>query len=300
MNDDLIICTRHRPHELRRCLASVVVQTRVPTTTLIVDSSDDDDSKRVVDDFTSRWPAGRAIVYVHSEPGTVHQRVVGLRESAAPIVHYVDDDTVLEPGYVEGIVTTFEQDAAEALGGVGGFVTDQPEHRYRRIDEWLGLDSRHEGVVLPSGRNIRIYTEPRHDIEVDWMSGCAMSYRRSALEREPPDERVGRNRNGEDVQLSYRVRQHARLVVTPRARLAHITSDVERRGIAELTRVELVSRWERVREGTGRLSRGAFWLSAFGQCAWYATKAVFTLSAERWDIARATAKAIAEIARPPK
>ena len=95
MNDDLIICTRHRPRELRRCLDSVLMQTRVPTTTLIVDSSEDDMSKRVVDDFASRWPADRAIVYIHSEPGTVHQRVVGLRESAAPIVHYVDDDTVL-------------------------------------------------------------------------------------------------------------------------------------------------------------------------------------------------------------
>jgi GT2 family glycosyltransferase len=297
VNDDLIICTRHRPQELRRCLDSVAVQTRVPTTTLIVDSSEDDESKRVVDDLASRWPVDHALVYVHSDPGLVHQRVVGLRESAAPIVHYVDDDTVLEPGYIEGIVTTFAQDAAEALGGVGGYVTDQPPHRFRRIDEWLGLDSRHEGIVLPSGRNIRIYTEPAHDIDVDWISGCAMSYRRSALERDAPDERVGRNRNGEDVQLSYRVRQHARLVVTPRARLAHITSDVERRGIAHLTTVELVSRWERVRAGTGNLSRRAFWVSAFGQCAWYGTKAACTLSHERWDIARATAKGITEIAR---
>src|SRR6516225_9321922 len=95
VNDDLIICTRHRPHDLRRCLDSVAVQTRVPTTTLVVDSSEDDDSKRVVDDFASRWPTDHTLVYVHSEPGLVHQRVVGLRESAAPIVHYVDDDTVL-------------------------------------------------------------------------------------------------------------------------------------------------------------------------------------------------------------
>ena len=37
-------------------------------------------------------------------------------------------------------------------------------------------------------------------------------------------------------------------------------------------RVELTSRYERVRAGTGRLSRRAFWVSAFGQLAWYGAK----------------------------
>src|SRR5262249_11350457 len=151
-----------------------------------------------------------------------------------PIVHYIDDDTVLERGYIEGIRATFTADERKELGGVGGYVTDQPEHRYRRIDEWLLLDSAREGVVLKSGGNIRVYTNPTRDIDVDWIPGCAMSYRRTALELDAPDERVGRNRNGEDVQLSYRVRQHARLVITPRARLAHITSDVERRSVEAL------------------------------------------------------------------
>jgi GT2 family glycosyltransferase len=297
MTDDLIICTRNRPVDLARCLASVLTQTRLPTRTTIVDSSDDDASKLVVDDIASRWPRDHAIVHVRSEPGLVHQRVVGLRATQQPIVHYVDDDTVLEPGYIDGIVTTFANDPDQRIGGVGGYVTDQPEHRYRRIDEWLGLDSRHEGVVLPSGRNIRIYTEPTRDLEVDWIPGCAMSYRRDVLAIEPLDERVGRNRNGEDVQLSYRVRQHRKLVITPRARIAHITSDVERRSIEQLTTVELVSRWERVRAGTGNLSERAFWVSAIGQLTWYGAKATVTLSPERLGIARATWRGIAEIRR---
>ncbi len=295
MTDDLIICTRNRPAELERCLASVRTQTRVPTHTTIVDSSDGDASATVVAAFRDRWPDGHVIERVESTPGLVHQRLVGLRATHEPIVHYIDDDTVLEPGYIEGILATFAADGTEEIGGVGGYVTDQPPHRYRRIDEWLGLDSRREGVVLPSGRNVRIYTEPAHDVDVDWVPGCAMSYRRTVLEAEPPDERVGRNRNGEDVQLSYRVRQRWRLVVTPKARLAHLTSDVERRGIEALTTVELVSRWERVHAGTGRLSERAFWVSAFGQLGWYAAKAATTRSAERWGIARATWRGIREI-----
>jgi hypothetical protein len=131
----------------------------------------------------------------------------------------------------------------------------------------LGLDSRREGVVLPSGRNVRVYTEPARDIDVDWIPGCAMSYRREVFDVVPLDERVGRDRNGEDVQLSYRVRQRWDLVVTPRARLAHLESDAGRRSIEQLTTVELVSRWERVHARTGRLSPRAFWISAIGQLA---------------------------------
>jgi GT2 family glycosyltransferase len=227
----------------------------------------------------------------------VHQRAVGLRATQQPIVHYIDDDTVLEPGYIEGILAAFVADDGGSVGGVGGFVTDQPDHRYRRVDEWLGLDSGKEGVVLPSGRNVRVYTEPTHDIDVDWVPGCAMSYRREVFEAEPPDERVGRDRNGEDVQLSYRVRQHWRLVVTPRARLAHLESAVGRRSVERLTTIELVSRWERVHAGTGSYSERAFWLSAIGQLGWYGVKATLTLSGERFAITRATWRGIREIRR---
>jgi GT2 family glycosyltransferase len=225
----------------------------------------------------------------------VHQRIVGLHSTYEPIVHYIDDDTILEPAYVDGILATFGADRAGSLGGVGGFVTDQPEHRFRMIDELLGLDSRHEGVVLASGRNIRVYTEPAHDLDVDWLPGCAMSYRRAVLESEPPNERVGRNRNGEDVELSYRVRQQWRLVVTPRARLRHVTSEVGRPNIERLTTMELVSRWERVHAGTGILDDRAFWVSAIGQLCWYGVKAVVSLSRRRLGIARATWRGIAEI-----
>jgi GT2 family glycosyltransferase len=299
MGDDLIICTRNRPAELARCLASVLDQTRLPTCTTVVDSSDGDDSKQLVHDFTAQWPGNRRLVYVESEPGLTRQRAVGLRSTQERIVHFVDDDTVLEPGYIAGIDATFEADAGETIGGVGGYVTDQPPHDYRRIDVLLGLDSSREGVVLPSGRNVRVFAAPAHDIDVDWLSGCSMSYRRRALDVEPPDERYGAtaDRNGEDVQLSYRVRQHARLVVTPRARLSHRESAAGRRSVAQLTTVELVSRYERVSAGTGKLTRRAFWVSAYGQLGWYALKGIATFSRARLAIARATWRGIREIHR---
>ena len=70
-------------------------------------------------------------------------------------------------------------------------------------------------------------------------------------------------------------------MITPRARMEHHESPRERRSRDQLVRVELVSRYERVRAGTGNLSRRAFWISAVGQLVWYGAKGLVTFSGER-------------------
>jgi GT2 family glycosyltransferase len=299
-SDVLLLCTRNRPGEVRTCLDTVRVQTRVPDRVLVVDSSDDDATAVVVAELAAAWPMGSVIEHRRAEPGVTRQRSDGIDATTEEIVHFVDDDTVLEPGYFAAILDAFERDDDGTLGGVGGFVTDQPPHRLRRVDAWLGLDGTAEGMVLPSGRNVRVYTEPREPMTVDWLPGCAMSYRRAVFARERPNRRLGAHHNGEDVELSYRVRQHWGLVITPRARLEHHESPRGRRSAAQLVRVEMRSRYDRVRAGTGRLDRRAFWVSAFGQVAWYGAKGLVTFSGERLAIARQTVAGIVEIARRPR
>jgi GT2 family glycosyltransferase len=297
VSDVLLLCTRNRPREVRTCLDSVRVQTRVPDRVLVVDSSDDDETALLVADFAAAWPMGSVIEHHPAERGLTLQRTLGIDVTNEEIVHFVDDDTVLEAGYFEGIVDAFVADTVGSVGGVGGFVTDQPAHRFRRVDAWLGLDAAAEGVVLRSGRNVRVYTEPREPLVVDWLSGCAMSFRRAVFATERPNLGLARSGNGEDVDLSYRVRQHWGLIVTPRARMEHHESPVGRRSAEQLVRLELTSRYDRVRVGTGRLSRRAFWVSAFGQLVWYGAKGIVTLSGERLTVARQTAAGIGEIRR---
>jgi GT2 family glycosyltransferase len=296
-SDVLVLCTRNRPGEVHTCLETVRVQTRVPDRVLVVDSSDDDETERVVAGFAEVWPMGSVIEHQRADRGLTVQRTAGIDATTEDIVHFIDDDTVLEPAYFEGIVDAFDADPHGQVGGVGGFVTDQPEHRFRRVDAWLGLDSATEGVVLRSGRNIRVYTEPREPLAVDWLSGCAMSFRRAVFATERPNLALARGGNGEDVELSYRVRQHSGLVVTPRARMEHHESPIDRRSAEQLVGLELTSRYDRVRAGTGRLSMRAFWISAFGQLVWYGAKGLVTFSGERLAIARQTAAGIAEIRR---
>ncbi|MCZ7534924.1 MAG: glycosyltransferase [Acidimicrobiia bacterium] len=293
--DDLIVCTRNRPSEVRDCLATVAAQTRVPVNVVVVDSSGDDATLRVVEALVPTWPASSSLRHVRSEPATTRQRNVGIDVTRGVVVHFVDDDTLLDPGYIEAVLGLFEADRTEAIAGVGGFVTNQPEHRLTFVDELLGLDSRREGVVLPSGRNTRLYTEPAWPVEVDWLAGCAMSFRRAVFDTVRPDSRRGTNRNGEDLDLSYRVRQHWPLLITPRARILHLEAAEGRRTAEELAVVEMISRYERVLAGTGVYSRRAFWISVWGQLAWFTFKAAVTLSRSRFAIARATLRGIRAI-----
>lgn len=289
---DLVVCTRHRPAEVRACLETVALQTRVPTCTVVVDSSDDDATLEVVEELVRAWPGSSSLIHLWSAPATTRQRNVGIDATTSRVVHFVDDDTLLEPGYMEAILQVFSGDDEHEIGGVGGFITNQPPHRFGAVDRWLGLDSCREGVVLPSGRNTRLYSEPAKPVDVDWLPGCAMSFRREVFAHARPNSRRGADRNGEDVDLSYRVRQHSRLVITPGARMRHLEAAEGRRSVEQLTVVELLSRYERVAAGTGVLSRRAFWVSAWGQLGWYFVKACLSISRSRFAIARATARGI--------
>jgi GT2 family glycosyltransferase len=180
--------------------------------------------------------------------------------------------------------------------GVGGFVTNQPSRRVRRLDEWTGLDSRRHGAVLASGRNIPVSERPSALLDVDWLSGCAMSYRRWVLDAEPPDESFPFE--GEDVQLSHRVRRLGRLVVAPDADLVHHESGANRVAGAAQVVAEMTTRHRRVVATDSGLSARAFWVSAYAQLAKYAVTGVLTLSRRRLEVARGTARAM-RIARLP-
>ena len=78
------------------------------------------------------------------------------------------------------------------------------------------LDSPRTGRVLPSGRN-PLVVDVLSVTEVDWLSGCSMSFRRAVFEMFSFNEELTGYGLGEDVEFSYRVHQRGRLLVTPDA-----------------------------------------------------------------------------------
>jgi GT2 family glycosyltransferase len=296
VRDDLIVCTRNRAADLARCLATVAAQRRLPDGVLVCDASDGDETARLVAELAGRSRLGGRLRYLRAAPGLPRQRNLAVAATGGDVVHFVDDDVLLDPGYVEQLDRVFEADRAGAIGGAGGLVTNLPPHHPPRVLELLGLDSRRDGAVLASGKNVQVFAADGL-VEVDWLSGCSMSFRRAVFARHRFDERLDGYALGEDADFGYRVRQDHRLVVCGAARLRHLSSPVGRQGQRELVRRELLHRYWRVRQGTGRLTVPAFWVSAYGQLGWLAWRAAAHRSRHAARRLVWTAEGILDIAR---
>lgn len=89
--------------------------------------------------------------------------------------------------------------------------------------------------------------------------------------------------------MSYRVRQHGRLVVEPAARLIHLESPRNRWDRRLWARTDVVNRRFRVDSGVGAYRLSAFWIDGVVQLALWSIRSL----RPRASYARATALGIA-------
>jgi GT2 family glycosyltransferase len=95
-----------------------------------------------------------------------------------------------------------------------------------KISCLVGLDSRQSGIILASGQNIMPKILQGIDCSlVEWMSGCAMSYRFEIIKYLEFDER--RYFIGEDTEFSHRVSKRGRLIFNSRAIYRHASSKLD-------------------------------------------------------------------------
>ena len=107
------VCTRDRPDDLRRCLDSIAsLRTSVAEVLVIDNASADDRTRRVAS-------ASPGVRYVR-EPrqGLDWARNRALLEARTPVVAFTDDDVLVHPGWVAGLVHAFaeEPDAVAVTG----------------------------------------------------------------------------------------------------------------------------------------------------------------------------------------
>ena len=78
-------------------------QSRLPDTVRVVDSSESADTRSVVDGYAAGALSGR-LIYQAATPGLTAQRNAAIRAGRSDVVHFVDDDTVLDSRYIESIL----------------------------------------------------------------------------------------------------------------------------------------------------------------------------------------------------
>jgi glycosyltransferase involved in cell wall biosynthesis len=236
VNVSIVIGTRNRPESLRRCLESIARQTRLPAEVLVVDDG-------ALDPCAALAPLqGTGILgrYFNKSatPGLTKSRNLGIRESTGDVVMFLDDDVVLDRGYVEAIARVYE--AHPEAAGVGGrLLGGLPSWPKRVFLRTFLLDAADDGRVLPNGIGVLIRTIDRVT-RVEWFSGCNMSFRRNVFDHVMFDEDFAGNGWGDDRDFSYTVSRRRTLLAAPDATLWHLEDPRARASQRDFGAVEIL------------------------------------------------------------
>jgi glycosyltransferase involved in cell wall biosynthesis len=117
MRLSVVIPTRNRPDLLADCLETMTGQPEPPggMEVLVIDDGSDQPLEPAVTPFAARGIAVRCIRQPSSGLNAARNR--GLREAKGELVAFLDDDTLLSPGWAMAIHDGFERERCDVIGG---------------------------------------------------------------------------------------------------------------------------------------------------------------------------------------
>ncbi len=224
----IVICTRDRPEQLARCLAAVR-QLKYPAyETIVVDNA-------------PKGPGSAAIAeaagarYVREDcPGLDWARNRGIAEAHHDIIAYTDDDTAVEPDWLQAIATTFKDPNVMAVTGLVVPAELETRSQYLFEVQYGGMGRGHKRRIVQGNTLSERDLLMAHAYGV----GANMAFRRSlfdvigtfdvALDVGTPSG------GGGDNEMFHRLLVHGyTLVYEPAARVRHW----HRRTVADLQRL---------------------------------------------------------------
>lgn len=219
MNVGVIVLTWNAAEAAVRCLQTLMGQRRMPERVLVVDNASVDGT---VEAFQQRFP-DVPIVRNARNLGFAAGMNVGIRQLQAlptppDIVVLLNQDTELEPDWLDWLLTPFADDDVGAVGCKIRYPNGTIQHAGMYL-EWPRAVAQHVGwYEADTGQ----HDTPRH---VDFVTGAALALRMTALNQ------VGLLDEGytpayyEDTDLCWRLRRAGyRIVYEPRAIVTHAES----------------------------------------------------------------------------
>ena len=264
-----VIATRNRHEPLVEAVRSIVEQTVLPAELCVVDASDEPLGRAEVERLCAE--ARIALDYVHpAARGLTIQRNIGIERTTGDPVFLIDDDVTFAPHVHEEILAEYARWGPE-LGGVRGAPVYAPSPsrltvRWRKLFGMGGWWAEGSGKVRGGffAEGVGSSTDVR---AIEYMNGWFMSYRREVFEHELFDERLAGYAFKEDIDFSYRVTKRGYLLLqTPRARIAHHKSPVERLSVFDHERMALANQFYLHRKNMPQTLRykAALWWALVG------------------------------------
>jgi GT2 family glycosyltransferase len=82
---------------------------------IIVDNNSVDDTKKVVKEIQNSW---KIPIYIEEKnQGISYARNRGIRHAKGKLIAFTDDDVIVDPNWIKNIITAFEENDAECVGG---------------------------------------------------------------------------------------------------------------------------------------------------------------------------------------
>lgn len=223
----LILATYRRPNEICELLETVNKMRRRPAEVVVVDGSPDDDTRKTVSGWVSKTKVLFNLLYAKSPKGLTRQRNAGIDLSSRRYVFFLDDDCIPQGDYFEEVRRVFIDDPAGDVGAVSGLIINemlQPLSLRWRLRLALRLAPQIEpGVYHHSGTSVPYnLISPFVGVRpIDTLSGCTMTFRREVLEHERFSEFFDGYAQGEDLEISLRVRRRWSILWCGAARVIH-------------------------------------------------------------------------------
>ncbi len=172
----VVVPTRGRALLLRTLEALEAQGARDRLEILVVGRARSAEVARGIADFARRVPGARHLPLEFAAGDSSRKKNAGWRAARAPIVAFLDDDTVPPPDWAERILAPFSDAAVRVVSGPGRVPDDAP-----RFARWAGLalSSRAAGYVAERYRAADAAPRP-----APWsrLIGCNMAWRKEALE----------------------------------------------------------------------------------------------------------------------
>lgn len=220
----VIVVTCNRPTELQAALERWGASTPSPDQFVVVDASSDAPTRKGL--VLAHHPAlfsGPGSEYLVSPRASITaQRNLALDRVWTDVALFVDDDTLVGPGYLGRVREVYELDVEARIGGVGGISYRRQRARARlarAMARPLRLYARRLGVPDRVARPGHLGIPPQVShlplVRVRSLHGCAMSFRTPLLTALRFDETLRGYGYCEDFDISFRVsRTHALVVRT--------------------------------------------------------------------------------------
>ena len=249
----IVIPSRNRPDEIKRCLASIQRQPTLPDEIIVIDQST---VKYALPDSP-----GLTHLYDPTIGGAAAARNVGIAAASSEVVFFLDDDCELTGDAVREVQKTFVLHS-DAVGVQCGIATKAPVSAKFTI---------HHQIFNHGFFNSAPLRRP-NGVQVRGANGT-VAYRQSFLKHELFDESLAGYSLGEDWELSKRALKYGSIWATETICVLHHVSPVNRIPAEQLNRL----RWKNTLYFYDKLNAQKFFPNRFWRLWWMLGQALMWL-----------------------